>query len=227
MLKNNTLIELIDAEKKAAVLFKTIETKKLIVEGKSEKQLNIEIYNLAFELFGIKKYWHKRIVRSGKNTLLPYKENPPDLILEKDDILFFDFGPVFEDWEADFGRTYVIGNDKRKLKLQADVALAWKEGKAYYHKNKEILTGAEFYYYTKELAKKYGWSYGNEHCGHLIGNFPHEKIVGEERINYIHPENNMPMKEKDKNGNERFWIYEIHFVDEKEQIGGFYEQLLS
>lgn len=227
MLKNNTLIELIDAEKKAALLFKSIETKKLIAAGKTEKQLNIEIYNLAFELFGIKKYWHKRIVRSGKNTLLPYKENPPDLILEKDDILFFDFGPVFEDWEADFGRTYVIGNDKRKLKLQTDVALAWEEGKAYYHKNKEILTGAEFYYYTKELAKKYGWNYGNEHCGHLIGNFPHEKIVGEERINYIHPENNKLMTDKDKNGNERFWIYEIHFVDEKEQIGGFFEQLVS
>ncbi|WP_431213706.1 hypothetical protein ACQ86N_01985 [Puia sp. P3] len=31
--------------------------------------------------------------------------------------MFFDFGPIFEDWEADFGRTYVIGSDPTKHKL--------------------------------------------------------------------------------------------------------------
>jgi hypothetical protein len=33
--------------------------------------------------------------------------------------LFFDFGPIFEDWEADFGRTFVIGNDPIKHKLKS------------------------------------------------------------------------------------------------------------
>jgi len=219
--------QLIAAEKKAAYLFNTIEDRNLIIEGKTEKQLNTEIFNLAFELFGIKKFWHKRIVRAGKNTLLPYKENPPDLVLQKDDIVFFDFGPVFEEWEADFGRTYVLGNDAVKLKLQRDVELAWKEGKAYYDKNRSNLTGADFYNYTKQLAAKYGWEYGNNHCGHLIGNFPHEIIVGEETINYIHPENTQLMSEKDKHGNDRYWIYEIHFIDRQLEIGGFYEQLVS
>ncbi len=227
MNSTTTIYNLVEAEKKAALLFQTIENRQFIVEGKSEKQLNTEIYNLAFELFGIKKYWHKRIVRAGKNTLLPYKENPPDLILQNDDILFFDFGPVFENWEADFGRTYVIGQNQKKLKLKNDVALAWEEGKQFYHQNKNNLTGADFYNYTKQLAKKYGWEYGNEHCGHLVGNFPHEKIVGEEKINYIHPQNNLLMNEKDKNGNNRFWIYEIHFIDTNQQIGGFFEQLVS
>ena len=82
-------------------------------------------------MFGIKKYWHKRIVRSGKNTLLPYKENPPDLTIQEDDILFFDFGPVFDDWEADVGKTYVVGNNAKKLKLSKDVESAWHEGKAF------------------------------------------------------------------------------------------------
>ena len=50
----------------------------------------------------------------GRNTLHPYKSNPENLLLKEDDILFIDFGPVFEDWEADFGRTYVKGP---KLKL--------------------------------------------------------------------------------------------------------------
>jgi Xaa-Pro aminopeptidase len=225
---NSSIKNLQIAEQKAEKLFDEIQQRALIKAGISERELNLHIFNLAFELFGIKKYWHKRIVRSGKNTLLPYAENPADLILQEDDILFFDFGPVFDEWEADFGRTYVLGNHPAKQKLANDVALAWAEGKAFYeaHKNSN-LTGADFYQYTKALATKYGWEYGNEHCGHLIGNFPHEQIVGEEIIHYLHPENNTLLSALDKNGNERIWIYEIHFIDKTLAIGGFYEQLLS
>ena len=89
------------------------------------------------------------------------------------------------------------------------------------------LTGADFYNYTKELAQSYGWQFGNIHCGHLIGKFPHERIVGEEMINYIHPNNHQLMSNKDQNGNEGYWIYEIHFIDEELKVGGFFEQLLS
>jgi Xaa-Pro dipeptidase len=111
-------LKLIEAEAKAALLFQEVEARKIIKPLKTEKQINDEIFNLAFELFGIEKYWHKRIVRSGINTLCPDADNPPDLTLQSDDILFLDFGPVFEEWEADFGRTYVIGNDPYKLKLK-------------------------------------------------------------------------------------------------------------
>lgn len=218
---------LVEAEEHAEKLFQAIHDKELIVEGKSEHQLNTEVFKLAYDMFNIEKYWHKRIVRAGKNTLLPYKENPPDLIIQKDDILFFDFGPVFEDWEADIGKTYVIGTDPQKLKLKKDVEFAWWEGKKYYDQHKDTLTGADFYYYTKEMVKSYCWEYGNIHCGHLIGNFPHERIQGEETRNYIHKDNNDLMSEKDKNGNDRYWIYEIHLVDLNLQIGGFFEQLLS
>src|SRR6267154_2847042 len=96
-----TRAKLIWAEQIALQLFKAVEDRGLITPGKSETQLNTEIFTLAFELFGIKKHWHKRIVRSGANTLLPYHENPPNLVLQEDDILFFDFGPVIGDWEAD------------------------------------------------------------------------------------------------------------------------------
>ena len=66
--------------------------------------------------------------------------------------MFFDFGPVFENWEADIGKTYVIGNNADKLKLQKDVELAWQEGKNFYLQNKNSLTGADFYNYTKEIG---------------------------------------------------------------------------
>lgn len=219
--------QLIEAEEKAAFLFKEIEARGLITVGKSERQLNKEVFDLAFDLFGFKKYWHKRIVRAGKNTLFPYKENPPDLVLKNEDIVFFDFGPVFENWEADFGRTYVVGANEKMLKLKKDVELAWIEGKAFYDANRAHLTGDDFYEYTKTLAQHYGWEYGNIHCGHLVGNFPHETLLGEDVTNYIHPENKELMSQLDKLGNERFWIYEIHFIDRNLEIGGFYEQLVS
>ena len=89
------LKNLIKAEEKASELFDQIQTRGLICSNKTENDLNKEVFDLAFEMFGIKKYWHKRIVRCGKNTLLPYKENPENLTLKSDDILFIDFGPIF------------------------------------------------------------------------------------------------------------------------------------
>lgn len=223
---NSLLSRLIEAEEKAKILFQEVEKRQLTIAGKSEKELNKEVFSLAEELFGIRKFWHKRIVRSGSNTLLPYRHNPPDLILQEDDILFFDFGPVFEDFEADLGRTYVIGQNETKLKLQKDVELAWQKGKEFYLANRDELTGAQFYAYIQGLARTFGWEYGNEHCGHLVGNFPHEKLLGEDKINYLHPENHTKLSDCDKLGNQRFWILEIHFIDPVKQIGGFYEQLL-
>ena len=78
-LLNTTLRNLVEAEKKAAKLFLEIESNGLLSAGKSEKEINLAIYDLAFKMYGIKKYWHKRIVRCGENTLSPYNENPKDL----------------------------------------------------------------------------------------------------------------------------------------------------
>lgn len=222
---NNKIKNLIEAENKALQLFNEIENKGLIRSKKTETELNKEIFDLAYDLFGIKKYWHKRIVRVGKNTLLPYRENPENLTIKEDDILFFDFGPVFEDWEADVGRTYVIGNNSKKHKLKQDVELAWKEARDYYF-NHSNLTGAKFYEFISSLAPKYGWEWAGPIGGHLIGNFPHDTIQGEEIENYIHPDNLKLMNDPDVNGLNREWILEIHFIDRKDEIGGFYEQFL-
>jgi Xaa-Pro aminopeptidase len=77
-------------------------------------------------------YWHKRIARAGRNTLLPYAENPTDLPVGEDDIFFLDLGPVFEQWEADFGRTFVLGSDPLKLQMQRDVEAAFVDGKRFF-----------------------------------------------------------------------------------------------
>ena len=111
------------------------------------------------------------------------------------------------------------------MKLQNDVSQAWEKTQQFYKQNLEI-TGAELYQYVCNLAKDFGWQFGNIHCGHLIGEFPHERIEGESKINYLHPDNNLSMNKKGINGNELFWILEIHFVDNDKQFGAFQESIL-
>ena len=165
-------------------------------------------------------------MRCGKNTLLPYKENPENLTLKSDDILFIDFGPIFEEWEADFGRTFVIGNDPYKLKLKYDIEKAWYEGKQFFESHEKI-TGSQLDHHCKKLAIDHGWTFGGEIAGHIIGNYPHEKLENEDKRNYIHSLNHVEMHEKNLKGEKRNWILEIHFVDKKKEIGGFFEQLLT
>ena len=171
---SHELNQLVEAEKKASELFKEIENRDIICAGRTEKEINQSIYDLAFEMFKIKKYWHKRIVRSGPNTLFPYDENPKNLTVEKDDIVFLDFGPIFEEWEADYGRTYVLGNDYLKKKLANDIETAWRKANVFYH-SKDVISGCEMYNYCCKLAKYMGWEFGGQIAGHLIGHFPHEK----------------------------------------------------
>lgn len=217
---------LLDAQRKAHALFQEIEAQKLIRPGVAETEINESIYALAGRLYGITRYWHKRIVRAGRNTLAPYEENPPDLMVTEDDIVFLDLGPVFEEWEADFGRTYAIGNDPLKHKLCRDIEEAFAKGKQYFQQHPEI-TAAELYAHAQRLAEQAGWEYGGPIAGHLIGVFPHQKIPGDKVTLYVHPDNHNRMQTPDASGRKRHWILEIHFVDRARQIGGFYEELLT
>ncbi|MEQ8471006.1 MAG: M24 family metallopeptidase [Marinoscillum sp.] len=222
---SETKARLIEAETKAKQLFKAVEDQQLIAPGKSELEINKKIFELANDLFKVEKYWHKRIVRAGKNTLYPYDENPPNLTVKDDDIVFLDFGPIFEDYEADFGRTYVIGNDPHKITLMKDVEDAWHEAQEWFLQH-TYLTGAEYYKYLHILAERLGWEFGGEIGGHLIGKFPHERIEPHKYQLYVHPENTTNMFAPDDDGNQRHWILEIHLVDRSKEIGGFFEQLL-
>lgn len=214
------------AQNQADALFRKVEADGLIRAGVTEGQLNEEIYQLAEKEFGVQKHWHKRIVRAGSNTLLPYDENPPDLTIEPDDILFLDLGPVFEEWEADFGRTFVIGSDPLKKKLREDIEKAFGEGKEYFKSHPNI-TAAELYRHAQDLAANYGWEFGGPIAGHLLGQFPHERIPNDKITLYVHPENPRRMRDPGPDGQARHWILEIHFVDRAKKIGGFYEQLLT
>ncbi len=224
---NTTKQNLFIAEQKAKELFIKVEQQGLIIAGKTEKQLCDEIVQIAKEEFGTDSHWGKKIVRTGINTLQPYIADAPDLEIKEDDILFFDFHPVFDGWEADLGRTYVLGNNPLKQKIKNDIEIAWHEANAWYFKQKK-LTGADFFNYTTELAKKYGYEFGNAISGHIIGKYPHEQPDDPNDLCLdAHPDNDTDILQSDKFGNPRFWMLELHFVDRKNNIGAFFEQLLN
>jgi Xaa-Pro aminopeptidase len=217
------------AEGKAQALFDEAIGRGLVAPGRGERQLSNEIRDLAGELFGIKRFWHKRIVRAGINTLEPYAANPPDRLLEADDIAFFDFGPILEEWEADFGRTYVLGDDPVKHRLAADLPAIWAAGRAAFEARPEI-TGAELFDEVLALIAAAGWGHATTHAGHLVGEFPHEKINGDDIDCYITSGNDQPMRRLDAAGKPCHWILEVHLVhlvDHDRGFGGFYEQLLD
>jgi Xaa-Pro aminopeptidase len=217
---------LLAAQASAQALFDEVVRRSLVRPGALESQLSDQVRDLGAELFGTDRHWHKRVVRSGSNTLRPYKENPPDRVISDDDIVFLDFGPIFSEWEADFGRTFVLGNDPVKLRLAADLPRLFRAGREWFERHPDI-TGAQLYAHVCELAAEAGWEFGGVHSGHLVGEFPHENLDGDRIESYIAPGSDNPMRRELPSGRRAHWILEIHLIDRERRIGGFYEQLLT
>ncbi|KAF2165453.1 hypothetical protein M409DRAFT_67270 [Zasmidium cellare ATCC 36951] len=218
---------LLDAEKKAIALFDEIE-KTLVRSGVREKQLSDEIHKLAKERYGVRTHWHKRVVRAGPNTLSPFKEDPPDRVIEEDDILYVDLGPVFEEWEADFGRTFVLGEKPEAAKVAIRDALdpVWHAIKARYDADPTI-TGERLFEISGEEAGKHGYQWGANIAGHIVGSFPHERIPDGMTQLYIMNGNHESMAKLGKDGHRRHWILEVHLQDPIVGVKGFMEQLLT
>jgi Xaa-Pro aminopeptidase len=218
--------ELLAAQIKAEALFAEVVDRGLVSAGKLESELTAEIHALAQSRFGVRRHWHKRIARAGPNTLLTYHDESTDRRITDDDIVYLDFGPVFEAWEADFGRTYVVGSDPDKHRLVADLSRAFTRGKIFYQRSPNITAG-DLYDHVAGLAAEYGWEFGARTAGHLIGHFPRERRPTDSDALRIRHGNSISLREPDEHGQPRHWILEIHFVDRRREIGGFFEELLT
>jgi Xaa-Pro dipeptidase len=216
---------LLEAQHKAEALFADVVRGGLIHAGKLEGELSDEIHRLAQERYGVRRHWHKRIARAGPNTLLGYYDESHDRRIEADDVVFLDFGPVFESWEADFGRTYALGPDPDKHRLVSDIGVAFRRGKELYERTPDLTAGA-LYDFVAGLAATSGWEFGAPTAGHLIGHFPHERSPDSKRFQ-VRSGNGLRLREPDDSGNPRHWILEIHFVDRVRGFGGFFEELLT
>ncbi len=225
MTEDFRLAALIAAEQKAMGLFDAIERADLIAPGRSERVIEQEIYALAESGFGVTKHWHKRIVRSGVNALCTAGDNPPVREIGEDDLVFLDLGPVFDEWEADVGRTYAIGPDLEKRRLCQDLPRIFDELKRYFDEHPDV-TGAELYAVAQASAAAAGWLFGGTIAGHLVGEFPHARIPGDKDLYRISPANPARMRDPDDLGQTKYWIIEVHLVDRARTFGGFYERLL-
>lgn len=220
------LAALIAAQDQARALFEAIAAEGLVRPGVSEGELSNEIHALAAERFGVEAHWHRRVVRAGPNTVATFYQDPPERTLEADDIAFVDLGPVFGSWEADFGATFVLGDDPVKQALRRDLDAVFAELTAF-HAADDALTGEALYAEAHRAAERRGWRFGGQIAGHLVGEFPHSQFPGERSASIIAPGNDVRMRDRDADGRVRHWILEVHLVEPQGKFGGFCEALLG
>ena len=218
-------IALIGAEDRAFELLHAIEESGLIAPGRSEAEVNRAIARIAERDFGITRNWHKRIVRSGANTVCVFSDNPADRVIEADDIVYLDLGPVFEEWEADVGRSYVVGSDPARHALVAALPAVFEQVRSHANLHPDI-TGAALYDFAVKAAEARGYVFGGSIAGHIVGEFPHARLPDSKDTQRIAPANATRLSDPDGLGGERFWIIEIHLLAADRSYGGFYERLL-
>jgi Xaa-Pro aminopeptidase len=226
MTKSDRRAQLEAAEARGMAMLDAIERAGFVAPGRSETEIDADIYALAERDFGVTVNWHKRIVRTGPNTICTFHEKTPVRIIASDDTVYLDLGPVFGEWEADLGRSYALGGDPEKQRLVADLPRLFDIVKARYDSSPDI-TGAALYAFAQNAAADAGWIFGGKIAGHIVGEFPHiQRVPGDPDMHRIAPANTRPMRDPDDNGDERHWILEIHLVDRARGFGGFYERLL-
>lgn len=217
--------QLIAAEHHALALLDRIEQLGFIQAGRTEREVEQDILGLAAGEFGIERHWHKRIVRTGVNTLAIAGDNPPILTIGEDDIVFLDLGPVFDGWEADVGKSYAVGGDARKHRLCADLEDQFDLITARFRSDPAI-TGVDLYRFACNSAREAGWTFGGKIAGHIVAEFPHARLPGPKQAHHISPDNPDRLRLPDANGAERHWILEVHLIDPEGRFGGFYERLM-
>ncbi len=218
------LAELVKAQDRALALLDAVKDRGLIQPGRSEREIEQDILQIAERDFGVKQHWHKRIVRAGPNTLAIFADNPPVVTVQPDDVVFLDLGPVFGTWEADVGETFVIGQNVEKQKLVAELEVQFALVRDHLLSQPHI-TGADLYQYACDCASSAGYTFGGKIAGHIVAEFPHLRLPGDRQEHHISPANPLPLSNPDPNGNHRHWIIEIHLVSPDCSYAGFYERL--
>lgn len=62
------------------------------------------------------------------------------------------------------------------------------------------ITGAQLFDHVTGVIADAGWGHATDHTGHLIGEFPHERINGDEVASYIARGSDAPMRRLDASG---------------------------
>jgi Xaa-Pro dipeptidase len=216
---------LIAAEARALEMLAAIEAAGFISPGRCESAVDADIAELATRDFGVERHWHKRLIRTGLNTLCVFADNPPERIIGENDTIYLDLGPVFGEWEADIGQTYATGADPARKALVAALPQVFDEVTTHARATPDI-TGAELYAFACNAAEARGYIFGGHIAGHTLGEFPHLTWPGEKDHQRIAPANPTRLSDRDAFGRAKHWILEIHLLALDRSFGGFYERLL-
>lgn len=219
------LTHLVAAETRALEMLAAIEAAGFVEPGRSEGDVDRDIANLAARDFGVERHWHRRLVRTGANTLCVFADNPAERVIGDNDTVYLDLGPVFSEWEADIGQTYALGDDPARRALVAALPQVFAETCAHANATPDI-TGAALYDFACTSAEARGYIFGGKIAGHTIGEFPHLTWPGEKDHQRINPNNPTRLADPDAFGRTRYWIIETHLIAPDRSFGGFYERLL-
>lgn len=155
--------------------FRAIDTMASLIRPGMTNAEGTAIAKSVLEEAGLGRGWHGVYVRFGENTLCTYNDkNPPDRVLQENDIFFVDIGPVWQRWEGDGGGTFVVGNDPEMHRASRDVLEIFDMVHAKWRA--EALTGIALYNYAGEIARKMGWELNLDLSGHRLSDFPHAAI---------------------------------------------------
>jgi Xaa-Pro aminopeptidase len=204
-------IRLHEAQAKAWVLLE--ELAKKIEQGMTES-VATEIYKKLQIEAGADKYWHPPKIRFSQNSLKSFREpSVENVTLKANDIFFLDIGPIFDGYEADVGKTFVLGMLPEAVRVVEAGREIFELVKKEFLKNKK--SGAELYAYAERLAEEQGYALVGEGAnGHRVSDFPHA-------IHYrgnLRTQSHVPTADR--------WILEIQLRDLKNQIGSFHEDIL-
>ncbi len=164
---------------------------------------------------GAPKSWHPPQIRFGENTCLAFGVSAVNKEpLKKDDIFFFDIGPIYQEHEGDVGRTFCVGENPEMKKCASDVEKIWHEVRE--HWRQTGATGEALYGFARQCASSHGWVLLLESAnGHRIADFPHAA----KNRGSIESFPSTPAPNR--------WILEIQIRHPELSFGAFYEDLLS
>ena len=98
-----------------------------------------------------------------------------------------------------FRANLCAGQDALKHQLRMDAESAFREGKKHFQDTPHI-KASELYEWVVPYGEERHWEFGGAMAGHLIGQFPHERIPNDKVSLYIHPENHAELRQPEAMG---------------------------
>lgn len=185
----------------------------LCYEGMSEEDGHKILDELMIK-YAVEKKWHPSKFRIGINTTKSFKDKSEEMVtLKKGDLLFIDIGPVINDHEGDFGKTFSFGASEEKSAIISDLEIIFTKVKEKWKVDK--VSGVELYNYAKQIVEDFGYSLNERMKGHRIGDFPHHLYY------------RGGLNEFEECPVEGLWILELHILSSANTYGAFYEDLLE